>query len=162
MIALLEKGGLLLGTLVLLLLFIGGFIVLIPLFIPLIIISMINSTIENKNYKAYLVTLEGTNFFCYNNRKGNEEFFKSTLLPHLPKNVKIVFLNGRSVESDYTKKYMSRALYSIKTKTGFPYLMKVSGGEIKCLSLNQSFYNVKNNGKDIQLFLRQVESFFEE
>lgn len=137
------------------------FIALLPLFIPLIIITNINSKIEYKNYKQYLVTLEGTNFFCYNNRKGNEEFFKSTIQPHLPKNVKIVFLNGKSVESDYTKKYMSMALYRVKPKTGFPYLMKVCDGEIKSLSLNQSFYNLKNNGKDVHKFIQLVEAFYE-
>ncbi|MDH4472469.1 MAG: hypothetical protein QE487_07655 [Fluviicola sp.] len=158
---LLEKVGLTVSISIVFLVLFGLFIALLPLFIPLFIISTINSKIEYKNYKRYLITLEGTNFFCYNNRKGNEEFFKSTLQPHLPKDVKIVFLNGRSVESDYTKKYISMALYNVKPKTGFPYLMKVSDGEIKSLSLNQSFYNVKNNGKDVSPFIQQVESFFE-
>lgn len=53
------------------------------------------------------------------------------------------------------------ALYRVKPKTGFPYLMKVCDGEIKSLSLNQSFYNLKNNGKDVHKFIQLVEAFYE-
>lgn len=143
-------------------LLIGGFILLLPIFIPMIIYGSIQGYSFRKKYHEYLQSIEGQKIFVYNSRTNSHSYIKQTILPQLPKEVKLVYLNGRIPESNFDRKYISHALYSIKDKKGFPYLIKIKNGKIIDKSINNAFYNTKNQNKDIQLLLNQINQFYQD
>ena len=134
----------------------------IPFFIiasPLILISEIRF---KKKYRAYLETLNGKNFFCYNNRKKGFEYLQNQIIPNLPNDVDVLYLNGRKIESNkYDTKYLSRAFYSFKNYSKFPQLLKVRNGEMDDCSLNNELFNCLNQGKDESHIIDKVNKFFE-
>ena len=105
--------------------------------------------------------MEGKQFFFINNRKGNEEFVFQSIFPHLREDIELLFVEGSTIQSDYNPRYISIALWKVKPKKGFPYLMKISNEKIHYLSVNNAFYNVKNNGKNLREFMLLVEAFFD-
>lgn len=139
---------------------IGVLIILSPLLVPVIIYGFIQNRLFRKEYKTYLKSIEGTKLFVYNSRTNNHSYVKQFILPELPGDVEIVYLNGKDPISNLNKKYISHALYSIKDRKGFPYLLRVENGEINDKSINNAFYNTKNQNKDIQLLLDQIDQFF--
>lgn len=139
---------------------IGGFIILSPIIIPLIIYGSVQNRQFKKEYKTYLKSIEGRNFFVYNSRTNSYSYIKNNLLPQLPKDIEIIYLNGKVPITNLNKEYISHALYSIKDRKGFPYLLRVENGQIKDKSINNAFYNTKNQNKDIQLLLNQIDQFF--
>ncbi len=145
---------------IIVLLVFGVFILLSPLFIPLMIYGVIQNYFFRKKYKAYLQSIEGKKFFVYNSRTNSYSYIKNNLLPQLPKDVEIIYLNGKVPITNLNKKYISHALYSIKNRKGFPYLLRVENGEMIDTSINNAFYNTKNQNKDIQLLLNQIDQFF--
>ncbi|WP_300664356.1 hypothetical protein [Fluviicola sp.] len=138
----------------------GALIVLSPVFVPLIIYSVVQNRLFKKEYKAYLQSIEGKKFFVYTSRTNSYSYIKINLLPQLPKDVEVIYLNGKDPITNLNKKYISHALYSIQDKKGFPYLLRVENGEINDKSINNVFYNTKNQNKDIQLLLNQIDHFF--
>ncbi|AEA42636.1 hypothetical protein [Fluviicola taffensis] len=141
---------------------IAGFIVFLPIFIPMMIYGKIQNYSFKKKFHAYLQSIEGEKIFVYNSRTNSHSYIKQTILPQLPKNVALVYLNGRIPQSKFETKYISHALYSIKDKKGFPYLLKVENGKMIDKSINNTFYNTKNQNKDIQLLLNQINQFYQE
>ena len=137
---------------------------LIIIFSPFIIIigiyNSLNDKVFEKAYKEYLNSINGTFFFCYNNRKNSQKFIEEKLLPVLSKDVKLIFLNGKKVESNFEQKYMSKALYSIKDRKGFPYLLKVSNGTIIDKSINKEFYNIKNQNRELENLINILNEFY--
>ncbi|WP_218598873.1 hypothetical protein [Polaribacter sp. NJDZ03] len=71
---------------------------------------------------------EGKNFFCYNNRKKSKDYIEKSILLSLNKDVEIVYLKGRNIESKYNKEFISEALYGLKQYSKFPHLMKIRNG----------------------------------
>ncbi len=139
---------------------VGVFIILSPVLVPFITHSFFQNRLFNKEYKAYLQSIEGKKFFVYNSRTNSYSYIKNNLLPRLPKDVEVIYLNGKDPVTNLNKNYISHALYSIKDRKGFPYLLRVENGEIKDKSINNVFYNTKNQNKDIQLLLNQMDQFF--
>lgn len=137
-----------------------GFIILSPIIISLIISGSVQNRLFRKEYKTYLKSIEGKKFFVYNSRTNSYSYIKNNLLPQLPKDVEIIYLNGKVPITNLNKKYISHALYSIKNRKGFPYLLRVENGEMIDTSINNAFYNIKNQNKDIQLLLNQIDQFF--
>ena len=135
-------------------------IMLLPFIIIIGIFSSVNDKIFDKAYKEYLKSINGTQFFCYNNRKNSQKFIEQNLLPILSKEVKLIFLNGKSVESNFEQKYMSKALHSIKDRKGFPYLLKVSNGNIIDKSINKEFYNIKNQNRELESLTKIINEFY--
>jgi hypothetical protein len=142
-------------------LIIGGFVILLPIFIPMMVYGSIKSHSFRKEFQAYLQSIEGQKMFVYNNRANSHDYIKQTILPILPKDVELVYLNGRIPESMLETKYISHALYSIKDRKGFPYLLKVENGKLIDKSINNAFYNTKNQNKNIQLLLNQINQFYQ-
>ncbi|MBI3520026.1 MAG: hypothetical protein HY062_11800 [Bacteroidetes bacterium] len=114
-----------------------------------------------KKYNQYLQTIDGTNFFCYNNRTNSKLFIEAKILPMLGKDIKIIYLDGKTPKSQYEQKYISHALYSIQDKKGFPYLLKISGGQLVDKSINNDFYNTMNQNKDIGQLSKKIYAFFQ-
>lgn len=137
-----------------------GFIILSPIIISLIISGSVQNRLFRKEYKTYLKSIEGKKFFVYNSRTNSYSYIKNNLLPQLPKDVEIIYLNGKVPITNLNKKYISHALHSIKNRKGFPYLLRVENGEMIDTSINNAFYNTKNQNKDIQLLLNQIDQFF--
>ncbi len=129
------------------------------------ILSYPSRRMEEKNFKRdyinYLYQIDGKNFFCYNNREYAQEFIETIIIPSLPKDVEIIFLNGRVVESDYAKVFMSHALYDLKNYQKFPHLMKIRNGEVLDFSLNNTFYNMINQKQPLDKLLAEVNHFFD-
>ena len=126
---------------------IGLYLLFAPLFflaIPFIIWSSIDNLAFNRKYKKYLQSIEGTIFLCYNNKTKSKDFIEKNILPTLNPDIKVIFLDGKTPKSDYDQSFISKALYSIKDRKGFPYLLKISNGKLMDKSINNDFYNTIN------------------
>ena len=141
-------------------------LVLLLIFSPLIIISQISEHIENKKnekrYLEYLLEMDGHKLFCYNNRKDCQEFIEEQIIPILPSDVKLIFLEGKYPKSDYSEKFASTVLYKIENQVGFPYLLKVQNGIVLEKSVNNELYNSLNQGHDIQALFNVINKFYQE
>lgn len=141
-------------------------LVLLLIFSPLIIISMISDHIEEKKneklYLEYLLEIDGHKLFCYNNRRDCQEFIEKYIIPALPSEVKLIFLDGRYPKSDYSQRFASTVLYKIENQVGFPYLLKVQNGIVLEKSVNNELYNSLNQGHDIQVLHNAINKFYQE
>mgnify|MGYP006951074210 CR=1 FL=1 len=133
---------------------------------PMIIISIISDHIERKKneklYLEYLLEIDGHKLFCYNNRKDCQEFIEKYIIPTLPSEVKLIFLDGRYPKSDYSQRFASTVLYKIENQVGFPYLLKVQNGIVLEKSVNNELYNSLNQGHDIQVLFNVMNKFYQE
>ena len=137
-------------------------ILAIPFCIIILPISWIREKIYKKKYKEYLLTIEGKNFFCYNNRKKERKYIEEQIIPNLPEEVEIIFLNGKTIESDkYDSGHLSRAFYNFKNYTRFPQLLKIRNGEPVDISLNKEMFDCLNQGKSESNIFNKINSFFE-
>lgn len=136
------------------------FIVLLPATLFTLLSGYVSNRSFSKCYKAYLTTLEGTKFFCYNNRSDSMVFIEREVLPRLDSDINVVFLEGRTPKSAFEQVFISKALYEVKDKKGFPYLLKVVNGEVIDYSINNEFFNVKNQGKSMDELLKKVSLFY--
>nr|WP_276903429.1 hypothetical protein [Pedobacter kyonggii] len=141
-------------------------LVLLLIFSPLIIISQISEYIENKKnekrYLEYLLEMDGHKLFCYNNRKDCQKFIEEQIIPILPGDVKLIFLDGKYPKSDYSEKFASTVLYKIENQVGFPYLLKVQNGIVLEKSVNNELYNSLNQGHGIQVLYNVINKFYHE
>ncbi len=133
---------------------------LIILFLPFIIWSYFDNLAYNRKYKAYLQTINGTNFFCYNNKTNSKDFIEKNILPTLSSDINVIYLDGRTPKSDFEQKYISKTLYNIKDSKGFPYLLKISNGHLIYKSINNDFYNTMNQNKDVGQLNEKIKEFF--
>jgi len=133
---------------------------------PMIITSIISNHIEEKKneklYREYLLEIDGHKLFCYNNRKDCQEFIEKYIIPTLPSEVKLIFLDGRCPKSDYSQRFASTVLYKIENQVGFPYLLKVQNGIVLEKSVNNELYNSLNQGHDIQVLFNVMNKFYQE
>jgi hypothetical protein len=134
---------------------------LLILFLPFIIYGYFDNLAFNKKYNDYLQKINGTNFFCYNNRKNSKDFIEKNILPTLTPDIKIIYLDGKTPKSEYNQSFISKALYSIKDRKGFPYLLKISNGQLIDKSINNDFYNNMNQNKDIGQLSEKIISFYQ-
>ncbi len=86
---------------------------------------------------------------------------EKNILPRLNDDVKIIYLDGKTPISDYDKNYISKALYSISDKRGFPYLIKIIDGQVIDTSINNEFYNTMNQKKDINKLTNNISQFYQ-
>jgi len=134
---------------------------LLILFLPFIIYGYFDNLVFNRKYNDYLQTISGTNFFCYNNRTNSKDFIEKNILPTLTPDIKVIYLDGKTPKSDYDQSFISKALYSIKDRKGFPYLLKISDGQLIDKSINNDFYNTMNQNKDIGQLSKKIISFYQ-
>lgn len=138
-------------------------IIIIPIVVCLSPIFMINDYFEglsfNKKYNKYLSKIDQTKFFCYSSRRDSRTFIEKNILPLLGSDINVLFLNGKNVESNYEKKFMTKVLYSLKDKKGFPYIIKIHQGEVLNCSLNNEVYNTMVQQKSIEPLIQKINSF---
>jgi hypothetical protein len=153
------------GTIGILFLFVGMLYILgttlIILLFPFLIWSYFDSLTFNRTYQKYLQTINGTNFFCYNNRTNSKDFIEKNILPILTPNIKIIYLDGKTPKSEYDPHIISKVLYGIKDKKGFPYLLKISNGQVIEESINNELYNIMNQNKEIGQLNKKIISFYQ-
>ncbi|GAB3726846.1 hypothetical protein GCM10027594_08660 [Hymenobacter agri] len=154
-----SEGALLLVIIPVILLCIVLLIPIIPFFL---LYAYISDKQFEKSYKQFLARMNGACFFCYNSRKSSVEFARDVIAPELAPSVHIVFVDGKKVEFGADSKYISKMLYSIKERKGFPYLLKIEGGELHDLSVNNQFYSIMIGRKPIAPLLQRINLFFEE
>jgi hypothetical protein len=126
----------------------------IVLLIPVVPFLLLYAYISDKQFE------KGACFFCYNSRKSSVEFARNVIVPELPTPVHVVFVNGRDVDFGADSKYISKMLYSIEERKGFPFLLKIEGGEVRYLSLNNQFYSIIIGHKSVVPLLQRIASFF--
>lgn len=114
-----------------------------------------------KEYSAFLIEKDGKNFFCYNNRKKSKQFIEEVIIPSLSKDIEIIYLNGRKIESKYPEEFISNIFYSFKTYNKFPHLAKVRNGKILDKSINNIFYFILNQHKPQSILQMEINQFFE-
>ncbi|MGQ7853053.1 hypothetical protein ACUN24_02265 [Pedobacter sp. WC2501] len=132
---------------------------------PLIILSLVSDHKANKKneklYLDYLLEIDGHKLFCYNNRKDCRKFIEKEIIPYLPADVKLIFLDGRFPVSEYSHQFASTVLYKIQNQVGFPYLLKVQGGTLIEKSINNEVYNSLNQVHDIQVLYTAINKFYQ-
>ena len=143
-------------------LFLCLIIIVIPFFIIVSPFLWVKDKRFKKEYNEYLQTIEGKNFFCYNNRKNGREYIEEQIIPNLPSEVEVVYLNGRKIESQmYEPKYLSKAFYGFKNYTKFPQLLKIRRGKAIDCSLNSELFNCLNQGKNANEIFLKMNDFFQ-
>lgn len=136
-------------------------VVAIPMAILYSIIGLFVRRKLNTEYRAYLKEIEGRNFFCYNNRQNSYAYIMEEIIPHLPKGVEVIFLNGKSIESsNLNQKFISKAFREFRNYRNFPHLMKIRNGQVHDLSMNQELYLCLNQKKEISQFFDKMKIFF--
>ncbi|WP_196888665.1 hypothetical protein [Aureivirga sp. CE67] len=112
-----------------------------------------------EKYSNNLKELEGKSFFCYNNRKDSKNYIEKNLIPFLPKNVEIIYLNGKEIDSSFDKEFISQAFYNFEEYQRFPHLFKIKNGQIEEKSINNSFYNWMNLKHSKNILMDQIHLF---
>lgn len=137
-------------------------IIFIPFWIVLLPILLIIDYKFKKKYNQYLNTIEGRNFFCYNNRKKGKVFIENEIIPLLPLNVEIVYLNGREIETEgFNKRFLSHSFYQFKNYSKFPQLLKIRNGKTIDISINNLLHNTISQNKTPNNLIKKIEEFFD-
>ncbi|MGY3088882.1 hypothetical protein ACVWYF_001922 [Hymenobacter sp. UYAg731] len=113
-----------------------------------------------KNYKSFLERMNGARFFCYNSRKSSVEFAREVIVPELESSVQVVFVDGKKVDFGTDSQYVSKMLYSVKERKGFPYLLKIEDAQVIDTSVNNQFYSIMIGRKPIAPLLDRINAFF--
>lgn len=141
----------------------AGIFVLVSL--PFMIIAQpfiwIGNWVRERQFRKYLKQLEGKNFFCYNNKSKSIEYIQQYVLPSLPYSVEVIFLNGKTPESDYEQKFISNALFKFKNYHGFPHLLKIRNGVTLDESVNNELFNTMVQNKSVDELILKINGFFE-
>ncbi len=135
-------------------------LVIIPTIPFFLVYSHFSDKAFQKRYNLFLERMDGSRFFCYNSRKSSVEFAKEFVVPELAPSVHIVFVDGQKVDCGADGEYISRMLYSIKERKGFPYLLIIENKEVLELSVNNQFYSVMIGRKPIAPLLDRINLFF--
>ena len=140
----------------------GGICMLLSLPFMMIVQPFISirNKIRERQFNEYLKQLEGKNFFCFNNNSKSLDFIEDNILPNLPENVEVIFLNGRTPESAYERKFISHALYGLRNYHGFPHLLKIRNGVAMDESVNNELFNTIQQNNSINDFLELLADFF--
>ncbi len=138
----------------------GLAVVLSPVLLVWAIRDYFDSKEAKKKFEEDLLRLEGTCYFCYNNRKNSVAFTKEVIIPYLDSAVKLVFVEGKTIYEMPDKHFISRILYGVKDRKGFPYLLKISNGKVIDCSVHEQFYSILNNKKPLDPLLRRIDLFY--
>ena len=138
------------------------------LLIPIYIFELKKEEAEEKEkFKKFLSQIKGKNFFCYNNKVKGKKFIENKIIPFFNKNIEIIYLNGKILETDeQNKEHLSRILNNFHSYSKFPNLFKIRNGKIIEKSINNDLFNCISNRKSIEdlnlkinLFLKGQDSF---
>ncbi len=131
-----------------------------PILLPFILCNQCKSIRFKIKYKEYLKSIDGTNFFCYTNQTNNQEFIEDKIIPALAPDVKIILLEDTADKFEFERKFIAKALTIIKDRKGFPYLLKVSNGQLMNRSINHDFYTLMTQNTGYPELKENINSFF--
>ena len=135
-------------------------VILSPIIIPWVILSAyFKSKSVEKKYLQFLTEQEGSAFFCYNNRKNSVEHIPKLLLPKLDASVHIIFINSHTSESLFDTDVISRLFQEIPKPINLPILIKIQNQRVISHSINNKFYNLISQHKDISPLLDEINTF---
>jgi len=132
----------------------------IVLILSILFLYRYKATINKHPASQSFTELEGKNFFCYNNKKNVKDAIEIILLPQLSPNFEVIFLNGKTPESDYDDLLIKLIFYRFKDYSKFPHLFKIRNGEIIELSINNEFYNTIDQKKPMSGLIYIIDNFF--
>lgn len=136
-------------------------LILLPFYLIAQPFIWLSKKIRERQFNKYLKQLEGKNFFCYNNKPKSFEFIEQNIIPNLSASIEVIFLDGKTPESGYERKFVSQTLYKFKNYQGFPHLLKVRNGNAIDESLNNELFNTINQNKPIDDLMLKITDFFE-
>lgn len=135
-------------------------IIVLPIFILSLPFLLILNYEHERKYKQFLKEQEGKQFFCYNNRKKNVHFIQKEVLPKLPDQVTILYLEGKNLVPEPETEFFSYMIANIKNKVGFPYLLKIENGQLIDKSVNNTCFNVIAKTKELDFLLAEINAFY--
>lgn len=150
---------------IVLILLVGG-LILFPFVLIFIIIGgslrLMRTKRSSNAYSRYLRTLEGKNFFCYNNRKKGLEYIEKEVIPYLPPQVEVLYLHNREIRnSPYDFQYLSKAFYGFENYSRFPHLLKIRNGKPLDTSLNNELFACLDQAEGKSAIDKKIAAFFE-
>ncbi|NRA68969.1 MAG: hypothetical protein HRU19_31150 [Pseudobacteriovorax sp.] len=145
-------------------LWIGLVILLAPVLLIIFIVIWpflyLNEKKFGKEFSADLVKNDGLEFFTYTSKKSSKSSIERDIIPYLPKELKVVLLEGKKPITDLDDLFVSQVLYRLKN-IGFPNLVKIQDGQIHDISVKKEFYNALNQSQPmdevVQLIYRKLE-----
>ncbi|MCC3157935.1 hypothetical protein LJ737_11855 [Hymenobacter sp. 15J16-1T3B] len=140
----------------------GSFLLLALPFIPfLLAYNYLEERQFQRRYQRFLLAANGTEFFCYNNRKSSVAFAQEQIVPLLEPAVRVVFVEGSAVRAGADKAFISRMLAGVQERKGFPYLLKIVDGQVLAYSVNNQFYNCLVQHKPLAPLLATIHAFYQ-
>ena len=136
-------------------------IALIPAIPFILVYAYFSDKQSEKEYNRFLERMNGACFFCYNSRKSSVEFARDVIVPELAASVRVVYVDGSKVVAGTESGYISKMLYRITERKGFPYLLKINNKQILELSVNNQFYSIMIGRKPTAPLLDRINYFFE-
>jgi hypothetical protein len=136
-------------------------LIAVVVFIRLCLKSKHGVSPVDKEYLKYINNLGDKNFFCYNNKVSSKEIVEENIVPYLPEQIEIIYLNDKTPESEYPEVVISKMFYGLKLYDGFPHLIKIRSGHITEKSINNEVYNCINQHKEFNTVLFEIYTFFD-
>ncbi|WP_299458326.1 hypothetical protein [uncultured Microscilla sp.] len=150
---------------IVLILLIGG-IILFPFVFTFIIIGGTLRLIRNQRasnaYQSYIKSLEGKDFFCYNNREKGRRYIEHEILPTLPPQVEVLYLQGRRIDSQqpYNGQHLLKTFHNFDHFTQFPHLLKIRNGQAISCSLFHELFECLDKEGNKDTMLDKIQHFF--
>ena len=145
------------------LIYILGLLILIGLS-PIFALIYFGNIYRNGNINQIqldvLEKFDGEKFFCFNNNKRSLNFIENEIIPNLNNKINIIFLEGKKANSSTIDNILaSKLLLKIRQREGFPYILKISNGEILAKSINNELFNTINQNKDTLKLIDTINNY---
>lgn len=111
-------------------------------------------------FREQLSRMEGGLFFAYNTKHDIRRFVESEIIPRLPSQVEVLFLNGKVLESHPLYGLHSRILFSVPTRQGFPYLIRIHKQTVCGTSIRTSVFNTLKQEKSVEALMQRIGAFY--
>ena len=151
-------GDILIGGLIIILL-----IVLSPILVPLIVYTIIRDWIGKLRFKSFLRANNGAKYFCYTARKTSYQYVTDHVLPNLPSDTQIIYLADRKNAVDVLGDqipFVDHLVWRMKKTPGrYPYVSKVSNGELVTMSINHQLYSAIKRKADAEAINKKISRF---
>lgn len=140
-------------------------ILLSPILVPLIIYTIIRDWINDRRFESFLRANDGAKYFCYTARKTSCEYVKENVLPQLPPGTRVIYLSDRrnAIDSlDDEIPFFDHIVWRMKKTSGsYPYVSKVSKGDLITISINQKLYSAIKRNADAEVINNKIKRFLD-
>jgi hypothetical protein len=150
------------GDVLILILVILVLVLLLPIIIPFLIIDSIRTAFANRQFRAFLAANEKAKFFCYTARRTSVDYVKEHILPKLPADVNVIYLDDRKnaiVSIGDEVPFLVQLVASIKTKGGYPFAAKIVNGKMVSISVNNRLYSAIRRRAGADVINRRIARF---